>query len=127
MENDNVVTGLLRRRQEIADELEVVQGRMRQLVIEIDALDVSIRLFRPAIEIGAIRVKPIPRRHAALRGESTRMIMGALREAPGPLTTREIVRCVMEQRGMSTADTQMAETMRLRLASSLLKLKTGAR
>ncbi len=39
MENDNVVSGLLRRRQEIADELEIVQGRVRNLVIDLDALD----------------------------------------------------------------------------------------
>jgi hypothetical protein len=123
MENDNGVSGLLRRRQEIADELDVVQGHARQLVIEIDAVDLTIRLFRPNMEIEVIRVKPIPWRHAALRGESTRMIMGALREAAGPLTTREIVGRVMEARGMNTADKAMCETIRLRLASSLLKLK----
>ncbi len=69
-----------------------------------------------------MRVKPIPRRHAALRGESTRMIMAALRDAKEPITTRQIVRTVMEQRGMNTADTAMAETMRLRMATSLRKM-----
>ena len=123
MEDDNVVNGLLRRRQEIADDLEKVQGRPRELIIAIDALDVSIRLFRPNAEIGMVRVKPVPRRHAALRGEATRMIMGALREAAEPLTTREIVRKVMEARGMNTADPAMVETMRLRFATSLLKLR----
>ncbi len=122
MENDNVVNGLLRRRQEIADNLDVVQGRVRQLVIELDALDVTIRLFRPDAEIGVVRVKPIPRRHAALRGESTRMMLGALREAGEPLTTRGIVRKVMEARGMNTADKAMVDTMNVRMASSLRKL-----
>jgi hypothetical protein len=123
MENDNVVNGLLRRRQLIADELEIVQGRVRQLVIEIDAVDVTIRLFRPDAQIGVVRVKPIPRRHAALRGESTRMILSALREASEPLTTRQIVRKVMDERGMNTADLAMVETMRLRMATSLRKLR----
>ncbi len=122
MENDNVVNGLLRRRQEIADDLDVVQGRVRQLVIELDALDVTIRLFRPDAEIGVVRVKPIPRRHAALRGESTRMMLGALRETGEPLTTRGIVRKVMEARGMNTADKAMVDTMNVRMASSLRKL-----
>lgn len=122
MDNDNVVSGLLRRRQEIADELDVVQGRVRQLVIELDALDVTIHLFRPALEIGLVRVKPVPRRHAAVRGESTKMILGALRTAKEPMTTRELVRVIMEQRGMNTADPQMVSTMRLRIASSLNKL-----
>ncbi len=123
MENDNVVNGLLRRRQEIADDLDKAQDRVRHLIIDIDAMDVTIRLFRPDAQIGLVRVKPIPRRHAALRGESTRMIFTALRETREPLTTREIVRVVMEARGMNTADQAMAETMRLRLATSLRKLR----
>lgn len=123
MENDNVVNGLLRRRQEIADELDKAQDRVRHLIIDIDAMDVTIRLFRPNAQIGLVRVKPIPRRHAALRGESTRMIFTALRETREPLTTREIVRVVMEARGMNTADQAMVETMRLRLATSLRKLR----
>ncbi len=122
MENDNVVNGLLRRRQELADRLDVVQGQVRQLVIELDAMDVTIRLFRPDAEIGVVRVKPIPRRHAALRGESTRMMLGALREVGEPLTTRGIVRKVMEARGMNTADKAMVDTMNVRMASSLRKL-----
>ena len=122
MENDNVVSGLLRRRREISDELDVTQGRVRQLVIEIDSLDVAIRLFRPDAEIGLVRVKPIPRRHTALRGESTRMMLAALREAGTPLTTRGIVRRVMEARGMNTADKAMVTVMNVRAASSLRRL-----
>ena len=98
MENDNVVSGLLRRRQEIADKLEVTQSQVRQLVLDLDALDSTLRLFRPDVEI-------------------------VLREAAGSMTTREIVRAVMEARGMNTADHAMVQTMVLRMASTLRKLK----
>lgn len=70
-----------------------------------------------------VRIKPVARRHAALRHESSRIIFGVLREAPGPMTTREIVRAVMEARGMNTADHAMVQTMVLRMASTLRKLK----
>ena len=123
MENDNVVSGLLRRRQEIADKLEFVQGQVRQLVLDLDALDTTVRLFRPDAEIGVVRIKPIPRRHAAVRHESSRLVYSLLREAHGPMTTRELVRGIMEARGMNTADHAMVETMRMRLASTLRKLK----
>ncbi len=123
MENDNVVSGLLRRRQEVADKLELVQGQVRQLVLDLDALDTTIRLFRPDAEIGVVRMKPIPRRHAAVRHESSRLIYSLLREARGPVTTRELVRRIMEARGLNTADQVMVETMRLRLASTLRRLK----
>ena len=123
MENDNVVNGLLRRRQEVADRLETVQSQVRQLVLDLDALDATLRLFRPDVEIGVVRIKPIPRRHAAVRYESSRLIYSLLREAKGSLTTRDLVRGIMEARGMNTADHAMVETMRLRLASTLRKLR----
>ena len=51
MEDDNVVIGLHRKRQVIADELELAQGRVRQLVLDIDAVDATILLFRPGTAI----------------------------------------------------------------------------
>lgn len=94
-----VLHGLLRKRQEIADKLEVAQSQVRQLVLDIDAVVSTIRLFHPDVEIGVVRIKPVARRHAAVRHESSRIVFGVLREAPGPMTTREIVRAVMEARG----------------------------
>ena len=123
MEHQNVVSGLIRRRQEIADALEKTQATLRQLVHDIDAIDTTLRLFQPDIEIGAVRVKPLARRHAANRNEASRLIFAVLREASKPLTTREMVRAIMEARGMNPADLGMAETMRLRLATSLRKLR----
>ena len=123
MENDNVVSGLMRRRQEVADKLELVQAQMKQLVLDMEALDSTICLFRPDAEIGVVRIKPIPRRHAAARHESSRVIFSVLREAGKPLTTRDIARACMEAQGMNTADHAMVETMRLRLATTLRKLR----
>jgi hypothetical protein len=45
------------------------------------------------------------------------------RWSPKPMTTRAIVRTIMEARGMNTADHAMMATMVLRLASALRKLK----
>lgn len=123
MENDNVINGLLRRRQQVSDQLELVQAQMRQLVLDIDALDSTLRLFKPDVEIGVVRIKPIPRRHAAVRHESSRLVFSILREASEPMTTRGIVRTIMEARGMNTADHAMVGTMVIRLASTLRKLK----
>ena len=123
MENDNVVTGLLRRRQEIVDELEKLQGRVRELIINVDALDVTIRLFWPDAEIGVVRVKPIPRRsRGAARREHPDDHGGAAevsRAADDPPdragshgATRDEYRRYRD-----------GHTMRLRMASSLLKMK----
>ncbi|MBV9783124.1 MAG: hypothetical protein JO264_04835 [Acidisphaera sp.] len=128
MENEHVLNGLVRKRQEIADALEAAQGRVRQLVQDIDAVDATIRIFQPEIDLDTIpRVRPIPRRHTAFRGESSRLILDMLREAGEPLATRDIVRRVMEARGLNTADRTMAETMRQRVSSSLRGLRNRQR
>ena len=72
--------------------------------------------------MGSVRVKPVPRRHAANRYEASRLIFSVLREAQGPMTTRELAKAIMEARGMNTADLAMLNTMKLRLATSLRNL-----
>ena len=119
MENEHVITGLLRKRQSIADELDAAQNKVRLLVQAIDAVDATLKLFQPDMEIGIVRVRPTPRRHTAFRGESSRMILNMLREAGGPMTTRDIVLAVMTARGLNVTDKPMAETMRMRVSSSL--------
>ena len=42
--------------------------------------------------------------HRALRGDLTRATLDALRDAPGPMTTIELARHVMAERGLNTAD-----------------------
>lgn len=123
MENEHVIHGLLRKRQAIAEELEAAQVKVRQLVQNIDAVDATIRLSQPDLEIGIVRVRPTPRLHTAFRGESSRLILDMLREAGEPVSTRDIVSKVMEARGINPADRPMAETMRMRVASSLRGLR----
>ena len=76
MENEHVINGLLRRRQEIADALDLAHDKVRQLVQDIDAVDATIKLFEPDRQIGIVRIRPTPRRHQAIRGESSRMFAG---------------------------------------------------
>jgi hypothetical protein len=75
------------------------------------------------MDIGIVRVRPAPRRHAAFRRESSRLILNMLREAGGPMTTRDIVLKVMEARGLNVADRPMHETMRMRVSASLRGLR----
>ena len=49
MENEHVITGLLRKRQSIADDLDAAQNKVRLLIQAIDAVDATIKLFQPDI------------------------------------------------------------------------------
>jgi hypothetical protein len=127
MENEHVINGLMRRRQEIADALDQAQGKVRQLVLDIDAVDAVIRLFQPDAEIGLVRVRPTPRRHQAIRGESSRLILRMLGEAEGPMATRDILLRVMEARGLNAGDKVMYEAMRGRVSSCMRGLRERGR
>ena len=127
MEHEHVINGLLRRRQEIAEALELAQGQVRQLVLDIDAIDATIRLFKPDAEIGIVRVRPTPRRHQAMRGESSRMLLDILREAGEPVGTRDLVLRVMALRGLNAADKGMFDAMRGRVGASLRGMKERGR
>ena len=120
---DVVLSGLLRKRQGIADEIEAMQAKLRRLILDIDAVDATIRLFDPESEVGIVRVRPLPRRHLAIRGESSRLILCMLREADGPMTTRDIMFRVMQARGLNATDKAMAYTMNCRVGASLRGLR----
>jgi hypothetical protein len=57
MENEHVFGGLIRKRAEIAGQIEHTQDALRKLVIDLDAMDAAIRIFDPNADIGAIQPK----------------------------------------------------------------------
>lgn len=122
-----VLSGLIRRRQEIAAELDAAQSKVRQLVLDIDALDGAIRLFSPDIDLSIVKVRPTPRRHEAHRGDTSRLILTLLREAGEALSHREVTLRIMAHRGLNVADKALYETMRDRVGASLRGLRSRGR
>jgi hypothetical protein len=119
MENEHVLAGLIRKRAEIAGQLEHAQSRVRQLIIDVDNLDATIRLFAPDMDLDEIKSRPIPPRHAAFQGEISRLILDALRESSLPLTTRDVAVHVMQARSLNTADPRLRRTMVTRVGKAL--------
>ncbi len=80
MTQSHVLSGLIAKRAELAGKLEHHHATVRQLIIDIDAIDQAIRMFDPDIELSEIKPRPVPPRHAAYKGgEVSRLILGALR------------------------------------------------
>lgn len=119
MTEPHVVTGLMTKRAELAGMLEHHQAKVRQLMIDLDAIDQALRLFKPDIELQAIKPKPLPPRHAAYKGEVARIVLGTLRDAKRACTTQELTMHVMAERGMNTADTGLVKTLAKRVGSCL--------
>jgi len=60
-----------------------------------------------------------PAAHRALRGDLTRATLDALRDAPGPMTTKELARHVMAERGLNTADPALLQLFTRRTGALL--------
>lgn len=117
----NVLHALVRKRAEIAGQIEHNQLALRRLIAELDHLDATIRIFEPSIDVGRIASKPVPPRHAAFKGEVTRIVLKMLREAQGPLTSRDIARQLMTERGLDNNDKELSVLMVKRVCACLRK------
>lgn len=103
-EAPNTVSGLVRKRAEIAGQIEVAQIALRRLIADLDHVDATIRIFAPEIATETIKSRPNPPQHQALRGEVKRTILDALREAQHPLTSADIALHVMAARCLPASD-----------------------
>jgi hypothetical protein len=119
MKNEHVLSGLLAKRAELAGKIETVQTELRQLIIDLDSLDATIRLFDPEIDLEQIRPKPLPARNQAFRGEIARIVLGTLRKTERPLPTHEIALHVMASRTLNTADKPLLRVMGKRVGAAL--------
>src|ERR1700733_4317815 len=123
MENEHVLGGLTRKRGELAGQIEHTQAQLRRLVTELDTIDAAIRLFDPNADLGSIKQRLYPPRHQAFRGEMMRHVMGALRIATEPVTSRDIALAVMKGRSLNPDDLELFATIRKRVGACLWKLK----
>jgi len=115
----HVVSGLMAKRAELSGMLEHHQAKVRQLLIDLDAVDVALRMFDPEIELEMIKPKPMPPRLAAYKGEVARIVLGTLREAKRACSTQELAMHVMAERGMNTADKRLVKTVTKRVGACM--------
>lgn len=115
----NVLPALIAKRSEMAGEAEALQMRVRQILIEIDALDSTIRVFQPDIDLEEGRPKQLPPRHAGYRGEVARAVMTILRTEKRPMGARDIALRVMADRSLNTADKHLVNTIKKRIGACL--------
>lgn len=104
MATDLVLAGIVRKRAELAGEIEALRTRVANLQADLAHLDAAIRIMDPAADPESIRPK-VPRNACDWfgRGELFRLTMDALRDAPEPLTAMEIARMVIARKGLEDA------------------------
>lgn len=119
MEHEHTIYGLMRRRQEMSNRIEATQNALRQLVIDLDHIDATIRLFDPNVDLETIKPRPLPPKHQAFKGEVSRIVLTALRTSKEPMTTKALALKVMGERGLDTGDTGLVQLMGRRVHACL--------
>lgn len=115
----HVITALMAKRAELAGLLEHHQALVRQTIIDLDNVDATLRLFDADIALEEIKPKPIPPRHCAYKGEVARICFGSMRLANSPLTTEELAKHVMAERGMNLEDKRLTRSIVKRVGACL--------
>lgn len=119
MAEPHVITALIRKRAELAGQIEHLQGQLRQTVIALDNVEATLRVFDPAIDLGEVAPRKVPTAHHAFRGEISRIVLEALRETTRPLSTSQLTERVMRERGLDTGDKVLCRVMGRRIGACL--------
>jgi hypothetical protein len=119
MENERVLSGLVKKRAELAGKIEDAQTTLRILIIDLDNIDAAIRIFDPDIDLAEIKAKPLLPRNHAFKGEVSRIVFQVLRQATQPMTAQEIAQHVMAGRGLNSSDKRLIKVIGKRVGACL--------
>lgn len=120
MAEPHVITALVRKRAELAGDIENTQEAIARMIRELEGLDATIRLFDPDYRVEEIRPKAFrPPEDWSKRGEMSRVVLDILRRAAEPLTSRDIALQLIAQRGLDKSDERFVRLMVKRVGVAL--------
>jgi hypothetical protein len=117
---DYVLQGLVKRRAELAGEIEETHARLRKMIDDLEKIDSVILQFDPQHDVEGIKPKAFrPPEDWAHRGEMTRSVLSILRQAVEPMTTRDIALEMLVNRALNTEDQKLLALMTKRVGVAL--------
>ena len=124
MADPHVITALVRKRAELAGDIENTQKRLKEMIVALENLDRTLLMFDPDYKIESIKPKAFrPPEDWSKRGEMTRLILGILRQAAEPLTSRDIAVQLIIERALDQNDEKLARLMTKRVGVALRGLR----
>jgi hypothetical protein len=103
----NTLRALVRKRAEVAGQIEHIQCSLRHCIVQLEHIDATIRIFNPSIDACTIRAKAFPPRRVAARGEVLNVVFNILREAQEAATSREIAYDFIKEQGLNPDDMEL--------------------
>ncbi len=114
MGEPHVISALVRKRAELAGEIEAAQGRAAQLRSDLLHLDAVIMLFDPTMvpgRIAAKRKRTSKQNHWFGPGELARSVLDTLRAAGAPLSIAEVAERIMARKGLDAGDKRVRDAI----------------
>jgi len=99
-ERPNTISGLQAKRAELVKLHKHLIAEAKKVICDIDHIDATIRIFDPDADIERIRLNRYATKHRAPKGYMKRFVLDQLREAPEPLTSRQITAAWIKDRGL---------------------------
>ena len=122
METPAVVTALLGKRSDIQRQIAELERQVRKHKADTLQLDAAIRLFSPSLALGKRETTRFARSAHFVTGELTRRVQDGLREAKGPITSDDLARMAMRDKGLDEADDAMRKDIARRFQWTLMRL-----
>ena len=119
-----VIVALYDKRSELAGRVSGLERELVEHRTNLAHLDATLRLFDPDIRPPGDRPRQLRDRNAWFRpGECRRLIYDALRDAPKPLTTRELAGRIIDVRAIPAMDDHQRALIQKTILASLNRAK----
>ena len=120
---EHTITGLLAKRAELFNEAERIRDRLAEVKNDIGAIDRVLGTLGYTGDLDA--AMPRQRREVLFgKGELSRAIYGELRNAEGPLSSRDIAREIVVMRGEDARDRKYLSELTKRVSKALRVMKS---
>ena len=123
-ERPNTLAGLKAKLAELIRYRDQLQDDIRAVTCDIDHLEAAIRIFDPEDTVEARR--RYAAMHRAPGGQSRRVVLDKLREATGPLTSRDLADAWCKDRSLVAKDSTVS-MLRKRIGATLKSLHNQGR
>lgn len=115
-----VVAGLVRKRAQLAGDIEACYQRLREMIADLENVDKTLHLFDPSMNLESIKPRAFrPPKDWARRGEMTRVCLSILRMATEPMSTRDIALEMLVTRALDPKDQRLLRLMTKRVGVAL--------
>ena len=122
MTDESTISGLLKKRAELMEEMAAIREQMAVAANAVDAIDKVLEAFGHTEDLEG-RSPRAARVILFYRNELRNFLLGELRKATEPLSSRQLAERVCETEGKSVADRRLLNDVTRRVGNALRKMR----